>query len=80
MNIGTNCFGSTDIFRSDGSPFRPSHDELVRLVAERAELLAACQTAAEFLDIFEEQSEAAFGDWYGRRERIRAAIAKVTAA
>jgi hypothetical protein len=49
-----------------------------RLIAAAPDLLAAAQAAVEFFDIFEEQSEAAFGDWHGRRERARAAIAKAT--
>lgn len=50
-----------------------------RLIAAAPDLLVAARLAAEFLDIFEEQSEAAFGQWNERRKVIRAAIAKATA-
>lgn len=47
-----------------------------RLIAAAPELLHALKSAAEFMHIFDEQSEAAFGNWADRGKLINAAIAK----
>jgi hypothetical protein len=49
------------------------------LLASAPEMLAALQRAKAFLDIFEEVSEQAFGDWSGVRKQIVAALEKAKA-